>query len=138
EKSKYYRFFVPKKELSEQDLSYYSDLDFTTHVGLLAIVVENGGQVPVGTGRYIVSGESGDHRFAEVALTVEDDYHGLGIGTLLLKHLTEIARANGIEEFRAFVLTENHQMLEVFQHCGLPMTSSLGLSGVFEVRLALS
>src|SRR5262249_25961238 len=107
EKSKYYRFFIPKKELSEQELSYYSELDFTHHVGLLAIVVEDGVQVPVGSGRYIVSDESADRRFAEVALTVEDAYHGLGIGTLLLKHLTEIARAQGIEELRAFVLTEN-------------------------------
>jgi len=138
EKSKYHRFFVPKKELSEQELSYYSELDFTRHVGLLAIVVQDGVPIPVGTGRYIVSDESDDCRFAEVALTVEDAYHGLGIGTLLLKHLTEIARANGIEELRGFVLSENHQMLEVFQHCGLPMTSSTGLSGVFEVRLTLS
>jgi GNAT superfamily N-acetyltransferase len=138
EQSKYYRFFVPKKELSDKELAYYSEIDFRNHVGLLAIVIENGVQVPVGVGRYIVSGESEDRRVAEVALTVEDDYHGLGIGTLLLTHLTEIARAKGIEEFRAFVLTENRKMREVFQHCGLPMKASLGLSGVLEIRLALT
>src|SRR4030095_7287419 len=138
EQSKYYRFFVPKKELSDQELTYYSEIDFSNHVGLLAIVIENGVQVPVGVGRYIVSDESGDRPVAGGALTVEDDYHALGIGTLLLTHLTEIARAKGIEEFRAFVLTENRKMREVFQHCGLPMKTSLGLSGVVEIRLGLT
>ncbi len=137
EQSKYYRFFVPKKELSDRELTYYTEVDFSNHVALLAVIIDSGVQVPVGVGRYIVASESGQPPCAEVALTVEDDFQGLGIGTLLLKHLADIARAKGIEEFRAFVLSENRKMFEVFEHSGLPMKRSTGLSGVSEIRLAL-
>lgn len=137
EKSRYYRFFVPKKQLSDSELTYYSELDFSNHVGLLAVIIEKEVPVPVGVGRYIVDSER-DPTVAEVAFTIEDEYHGLGIGTLLLRHLIEIARSKGIREFRAFVLSENRKMLEVFEHSGLPLAKTLGLSGVLEITLRLT
>ena len=50
-------------------------------------------------------------RFAEVAFAIDDPHQKLGIATHLIRHLTEIARAAGLQEFGAEVLAENLPML---------------------------
>jgi GNAT superfamily N-acetyltransferase len=137
-RSIYFRFFVPKKELTDKELNFFTTVDFDRHVALLAFLTENGVELPVGVGRYVVISEPESPRVAEVALTVEDEYQGLGIGTVLLRHLVEIARAAGIFELSAFVLSENKNMLEVFEHSGLPVARHVDDTGIAEIRLRLS
>ena len=136
--SVYYRFFTPKKAISEQEVAYFTELDFVTHVGLIALVhnpyMPNAD--PAAAARYHVSEKRPDS--AEIAFGVEDMYHGLGLGTLLLKHLAIIARQAGIKQFKAYVLTENSKMLEVFEHCGLPMTKAISDFTMWEVTLDLT
>ncbi len=50
---------------------------------------------------------------AEVSVLVADDFHGCGVGTLLLEHLAAFARDRGIWRFEADVLADNHLMLTV-------------------------
>jgi GNAT superfamily N-acetyltransferase len=118
----YLRFFQAKKELNEAELRYLTEVDFESHVALLAILDEEGPELGIGVGRYIV--EPGT-RSAEVAFTVDEIHHGLGVGTLLLMHLARIARGQGLEEFRAYVLAENRAMLEVFENAGFPLERRL-------------
>ena len=120
--SVYHRFFQPKKELSEEDLRYLTEVDFESHVALLAVLEEEGPGLGLGVGRYIV--EPGT-RSAEIAFTVDENHHGLGVGTLLLHHLAKIARAQSLVEFRAYVLAENRAMIEVFEHAGFPLNRRL-------------
>lgn len=135
--SRYYRFFSPKKELTDQELRYYTNLDFVTHVGLLALLEEEEGENPIGVGRYVRPKDMPEARTAEIAFTVEDGFQGLGVGTLLLKHLVQVAQASGIEYFNAFVLAENAKMLEVFDNCGLPIEKKLTDYSEWEVILSL-
>jgi RimJ/RimL family protein N-acetyltransferase len=120
--SVYQRFFQAKKELSARELRYLTEVDFEKHVALLAILEEDGREVAVGVGRYIVEP---DAPAAEVAFTVDETHHGLGVGTLLLRHLARIARQKGLEKFRAYVLAENRAMLEVFENAGFPLERRL-------------
>ena len=120
--SVYHRFFQAKKELSEAELRYLTELDFVDHVALLATLEETGGEFGIGVGRYIVMPGT---RAAEVAFTVDEAHHGLGVGTLLLKHLARIARSQGLLELRAYVLAENRAMIEVFENAGLPLERRL-------------
>ncbi len=120
--SVYYRFFQAKKELSESELRYLTEIDFGQHVALLAILDDHGAELGIGVGRYIV--EPGT-RSAEVAFTVDEAHHGLGVGTLLLKHLARLARSQDLEEFRAYVLAENRVMLEVLENAGFPLERRL-------------
>jgi GNAT superfamily N-acetyltransferase len=53
---------------------------------------------------------------AEVALEVADDLHGLGLGTILVERLAEIAERDGLAAFVAEVLPENDAMLDVFRN----------------------
>lgn len=113
------RFFTAKKRLSDKELRYFTELDFVDHVGLVALLEEDGAEVAIGVGRYIVDGASGGRR-AEVAFTVLDHHQGRGVATLLLHHLADLARPAGIREFTAVVLAENRNMLEVFENSGYP------------------
>ena len=109
------------------------NVDFANHVALVAVVEEGGRPVIAGGGRYIVvrPGE------AEVAFAVVDEYQGRGIGGALMRHLTAIARAAGLERFIAEVLVENLPMRRLFEKSGLQMSTKRE-SGVAYVRLQLS
>lgn len=58
---------------------------------------------------------------AELAVTVAEDWHHRGVGTLLIEHLIEIARVRGIRKWTADVLSDNRAMLRVLQDMGLPV-----------------
>lgn len=112
------RFFSPKRGFTEKEIEYYTNVDFASHVALVAVVEVAGKPLIVGGGRYIVA-EPGR---AEIAFTVEDAHQGRGIASLLLRHLITIARAAGLKELFAEVLPENAPMLKVFERSGLPVT----------------
>ena len=115
ERSIYYRFFGHKRSLKQADLRGLTELDFVDHVGLAATMETKGTERFIGVGRYLRSVDAGA---AEVAFAVLDEFQGRGIGTLLLHHLAQIARQQGIKKFSAFVMGDNHQMLEVFANSG--------------------
>ncbi|HSA48560.1 MAG TPA: GNAT family N-acetyltransferase [Yinghuangia sp.] len=58
---------------------------------------------------------------AELAVTVAEDWHHRGVGTVLIEHLTELARSAGVRRWTADVLSENRPMLRVLQDMGLPL-----------------
>jgi ribosomal protein S18 acetylase RimI-like enzyme len=108
------RFFVAKRGLSDREIAFFMNIDFVNHVALVAIVAENGRHTIAGGGRYIVV-QPGR---AEAAFLVVDGYQGLGIGSALARHLTELARQAGLEELVADVLPENTAMLKLFKKLG--------------------
>ncbi len=136
--SLYFRFLTPKKELTNKELAYFTEVDFLHHVALMASIDENGKSSPAGVGRYVMADSEPSTKRAEIAFAVGEEYQGRGIATLLLKHLTAIARDAGLEAFTALVLCENSKMLEVFRNCGLPMETKMNTAGVLEVVLRLN
>lgn len=129
----YFRFFGFKRALRDSDLQRFTELDFTNDVGLAATLGQGLGERFIGVGRYI---RGDDPSRAEVAFAVLDEYQGLGIGTLLLKHLARIAQMKGIGELVANVLSNNQQMLEVFANSGFLLHSSCE-DGIVRVRLEI-
>jgi acetyl coenzyme A synthetase (ADP forming)-like protein len=133
----HYRVFGQQGPLTEKQLAYLTELDFEEHVALAAVVIaQDGAERIVGIGRYVrVAGHRGmaaPSRRAEAAFTVEDAYQGRGIGTLLLEHLVEVAKACGVEQVEAFVLADNARMMEVFAESGFAVKRSLE-ANVFHV-----
>src|SRR5215467_4954949 len=100
------RFFVPKRGFSENEVSFFMNIDFTNHVALVAQIDEGAESKIVGGGRYIVV-RPGQ---AELAFVVVDAFQGKGIGTMLMRHLLAIARDAGLKELSAEVLPENAAM----------------------------
>jgi RimJ/RimL family protein N-acetyltransferase len=113
--SLYRRFFGAKRHFTDQEKSFFLDVDFVNHVALVAVLEESGQPVIAGGGRYIVL-KPGQ---AEVAFAVIDQYQGQGIGGVLMRHLTSIAREAGLHELIAEVLPENAAMMRVFETSGL-------------------
>jgi RimJ/RimL family protein N-acetyltransferase len=108
------RFFAPKKGFSEQEMAFFLNIDFESHVALVAQIDEDGHPAIAGGGRYIVV-RPGQ---AEIAFVVIDAYQDQGIGTLLMRHLAILARDAGLRELIAEVLPENTAMLKVFKKFG--------------------
>jgi RimJ/RimL family protein N-acetyltransferase len=55
---------------------------------------------------------------AEIAFEVDEQHHGLGIAPILLAHLVEAGRRNGIGHFAATVHASNTPMAHVFRRSG--------------------
>ena len=132
DKSRYRRFFTSKRALSEGEVKFFVEVNFTTHVALVAEFADEGRKVIAGGGRYVVCAP----RTAEVAFMVDDAHQGLGIGSLLMRHLVLCARSAGLETLVAEVLPENSAMLKVFERAGLTVQTRRE-SGVlhFDMRL---
>ncbi|HEY2893987.1 MAG TPA: GNAT family N-acetyltransferase [Pirellulales bacterium] len=129
----YRRLFAPKRSFSEREIEFFLNVDFKSHVALVAVLSEGGHEVIAGGARYIVS-QPGR---AEIAFIIDDPHQRLGIATHLITHLIKIARAAALQEFVAEVLVDNAPMLKVFERCGLAMTTRRE-RGVVHVTLALS
>ncbi|ARZ66703.1 acyl-CoA synthetase [Streptomyces albireticuli] len=92
-------------------------------LGDRALVAEAGGDV-VGLAEYHATPTDptgGRPTAAEVALAVADEWHHRGVGTLLLEHLVDLARAEGIQELTADALSQNMRVIRVFADLGLPV-----------------
>jgi RimJ/RimL family protein N-acetyltransferase len=133
----FYRFFEHKPSLSAQELIAATEVDFENVVALVVTTESGGGEVIIGSGRYLVLDPASDRRSAEVAFLVEEDYHGQGIAGRILRHLADIARDKGVSQFEAEVLPQNKAMLAVFSHSGLPMKLRFA-DGIIHVTLSLS
>jgi acyl-CoA hydrolase/RimJ/RimL family protein N-acetyltransferase len=119
DESSYKRFLAHKCTHSHDEMQRLVDADYENSMGL--VVCEPGGDI-VAMSRYDVDPAT---RLAEIAFVVRDDWQRRGIGTLLLKRMTEIARAKGLTGFRASVLATNKPMLLVFHRSGLELRSRL-------------
>jgi acyl-CoA synthetase (NDP forming)/GNAT superfamily N-acetyltransferase len=112
DRTRYLRYFSPYPRIPERDLARFVNVD---HHDREAYVIVGGPRI-MAVGRYERLGP--DSPEAEVAFVVEDAHQGRGIGSVLLEHLAEAARANGVERFVAEVLPQNAGMLRVFSDFG--------------------
>lgn len=121
----YTRFFRYKKELTDAELRTITEVDFENTVALVvALPAGEGEEIIIGAGRYVQYDPPNVRRSAEIAFTVEEDYQGQGIASMILRHLILIAREKGLLQFEAEVLPENLSMLAVLGRSGLPLKQS--------------
>jgi acetate---CoA ligase (ADP-forming) len=114
DQSRWLRFFSASVDFSRA-ARWATDVDYVDRYSLVAI--SGADQIIVGHGAY----DRTDPGRAEVAFAVADAFQGRGLATILLAHLAEVAETNGIHEFTADVLPQNHRMIEVFRDSGFPV-----------------
>ena len=112
DRTRYLRYFSPYPSIPARDLERFVNVD---HREREAFVIVSGPRI-MAVGRYERLGP--DSPEAEVAFVVEDANQGRGIGSVLLEHLADAARENGITRFVAEVLPHNGGMLRVFSDSG--------------------
>ncbi|WGH91505.1 GNAT family N-acetyltransferase [Auritidibacter ignavus] len=125
----YFRYFTYKSSLSAKELERFTVVDYRDRV---AFVILHGDEL-LGIGRYDRLPNSYD---AEVAFNIADRHSGRGLASILMEHLAEAARENGIRRFVADVLPENQKMLSVFQAAGFDIKRSFE-DGVIVVEFPL-
>lgn len=115
EESRRLRFFSAPTHLSDRLLDRLLDVDQVDKAAVVAVMLDEPGTPAVGIARYVR--HRADPERAEAAVTVMDAYQHRGIGTLLLRTLSTIARSNGITRLTGDVLWEN-ELLHALQAAG--------------------
>lgn len=134
--SSYGRFLSPKSRLSAAELRYLTEVDGHDHFALVALATE-GPRRLVGVGRYVRQHD--DPRTAELAVVVDDQWQGLGLGRRLGLSLAEHAREHGLQRLMGLVLSENvaaHHLLAAISDRRLSRSSHH--TGVSEVYAELA
>ena len=133
ERSLYLRFHgFPRlgPELVEQLL----DPNWTERGALVGTFADDGAERVVAVANYH---RLRDPAAAEAAFAVADAFQRHGIGTRLVEQLAERAGRQGINRFVAEVLSENRDMLGVFEALGFELTRELA-GGEIEIQFPIA
>ncbi|OFW65511.1 MAG: hypothetical protein A2Z12_02820 [Actinobacteria bacterium RBG_16_68_21] len=114
--SRYRRFLRPVTSLSQRELEYLTEVDYTNHFAWVAVDPDRTEQPGLGVARYVRDPK--DPEMAEAAVAVVDDHQGVGLGTTLLQFLVASAIANGIRTFCGWVLGDNVEILRPLERIG--------------------
>jgi RimJ/RimL family protein N-acetyltransferase len=104
------------------------------HRGATLVVMSESGQI-VGFGNVFPDPTEGSGA-AEIAMIIEDDFQGRGIGKKLVQSLISFAMRLGFTEVVASVLADNKGMLRLLEWTGLNWTTQVEDS-VAEMRAPL-
>lgn len=115
-RSRYLRFHAPVNGLTENQLAYLTEVDYVNHMAWVAVALDEPGEPGVAVARYIRAAD--DSTRAEAAVTVVDDYQGVGLGSMLMETLILTALNNGIDRLIGYILPENEAALGLFRRLG--------------------
>jgi RimJ/RimL family protein N-acetyltransferase len=131
DRSRYLRFAASKPRVTERELDHLVDVDHHDREALLAIDPLTGRGVAVA--RYIRIPDEPD--VVELAVTVADDWQGIGLGSALLAAVTRRARDEGHSAFRAYVLAVNNRAIAMLHRAGF--RARRGSGALLEYELAV-
>ena len=131
--SRYRRFLGGVTSLSDAQLRYLTEVDGHDHVAIVATIQPPGAE-PVGLGvaRYVRAAE--DPEVAEIAITVQDEWQGLGVGRLLGLVLARAALERGVKRFSGEILADNDVVQALLADCGARVRKH---DGAVEFELSL-
>ncbi len=108
ERTKYLRFFIPKKEARTDRVQKFTTVDYEKSMVIVALLEG----VMVGAARY---DWDDNEKCLELAETVRDDWQGKGLGTSLFRYIIKIAKENGYTEMTALILDENKNAFNIIK-----------------------
>lgn len=117
--SRYRRFHSALSELSGSTLAYLTQVDYASHLALLAETFdERGGEIQVAEARYVRRLDEDEAHIADFAVAVADRWQGLGLGRHLLNALVASARNGGLRRLEGSVLADNEPMCALMHGLG--------------------
>jgi acetyltransferase len=117
--SRYRRFHSAVSELPGSTLEYLTQVDYASHLALLAETFdERGEEVQVAEARYVRRSDADEAHVADFALAVADRWQGLGLGRHMLAALVDSARRSGVRRLEGSVLADNEPMCALLRRTG--------------------
>jgi GNAT superfamily N-acetyltransferase len=114
--SKHFRFLGGVSELSPEELKSLCDVDGNHTMAFVATVRRADHDVEIGVSRYAQDSQA-DVR--EIAVTVADEWQHKGLGLLLMRHLIEAAKTNGVRRLYSIDLATNTAMAALARELGM-------------------
>lgn len=115
EESRYNRYLSSIKQLSQNVLVRFTQLDYDREMALVMIYEGGEENEMLGVARYSTDP---DFEVCEFALEVADHWQGRGIGPILMNKLFEAAREQGLKTMRGEVLSANTGMQKLMRNLG--------------------
>jgi len=120
--SRYSRFMTRLYELPDALAERFANIDYRSHLALLAEVFDEGRETMIGEARYVVDAQ--DPQLCEFAISVADDWRRCGVASTLLSRLEREAAVTGIGLMSAQVLVSNEAMLGFAARAGYRVLAS--------------
>ncbi len=114
------RFMARIRHASDQLINEITQLDGVSQVALVAVMKDGAAEKIVGVSRYHLDAAN---NHCECALVVADEWQHKGLGTALMKHLINIARANQITALESVEFAENTDMHTLMHELGFHLRS---------------
>ena len=134
--SRFFRFHRTIGTLSNthirREAERVTQADPASNFGLIAF--DEATNTAVGAARCVGT----DGQDYEVAISLVDDWQGLGIGSWLFGLLLEVARTRGIEMLIGFVQHENKAAWGMLGHLGYPIRRLNVIDGVTPIEILLN
>lgn len=112
------RFLGSKRDFSEQELQYLTQLDGWNHYAI-GIEELEGKKRGVAIVRLVRASHT--DKEAEVAITIIDDYQRRGLGTLLMNLIILAAMERDVERLSFTFLPQNDGIVRLIQKAGVPV-----------------
>ncbi len=117
--SRYRRFHSAISELPDATLDYLTNVDYASHLALLAETFDElGEEIQVAEARYVRRTDADEAHVADFALAVADRWQGLGLGRRMLAALVDSARRAGVRRLEGSVLADNEPMCVLLRRHG--------------------
>jgi acetyltransferase len=124
------RFFTPVHGISHALAARLTQIDYDREMALVAL----SDRTVLGIARYFADP---DRLSAEYAIAVLSDWHGRGVGYVLMNRLIAIARQYGIGELVGEVLRDNRPMLAMCRELGFAISPDPSEPGAVRVKKSL-
>jgi putative acetyltransferase len=102
-----------------------SNIDYDKALPILALVKEENRRRVIGSASLVFHLTEANRHKAELGITVHDDYQNLGLGTIMVNHLLDIARKKGLMKVYLLVKTTNSRAIHVYEKCGFKIEAML-------------
>ena len=109
------RFLGQMSEPSDELIHNLTDIDYQRDMAFIALVHREGEKREIGVARYSTSA---DGQSCECAVTVSDDWRNRGLGTLLMRHLIDVARSRGVRSMMSIDEASNAGMHDLAKFFG--------------------
>jgi len=129
----YQRYFAHLKSLPRETVQQMVTMDYCGTMAIVGEIPCKGGTRLIAVARYY---RDPSCNWAEVAVTVHEDFQRRGIATFLLQQLAKVAAQHSIVGFKADVLSQNTGMLKTFFKVASHVQTDIE-GGVVAVRFEL-